>query len=52
MGIGILVLFLILEESFQLLTIEYDFSFGFAICGPHLDEVGSRYTHTVDSFIS
>ena len=48
--VGILVLFLILEKSFQLLTVEYDASCQLVMCGLHYVEVHPLDTHIFESF--
>ena len=47
---GILALFLILEEMFQLFTLEYDVSCGLVVYGTHYVEVCSLYAHFLESF--
>ena len=48
--VGILVLFLILEEKFQLFSIEYDVSCWFVTCGLYYVELCSLCTHLVEIF--
>ena len=48
--VGILVLFLILEKSFQLFTVEYDVSCQLVMCGLYYVEVHPLDTHIFESF--
>ena len=50
--VGILVLFQILEKSFQLFTIEYNVICGFVIYSLYYVEVYSLYAHVPESFYS
>ena len=48
--VDILVLFLILEGMLSAFTVEYDVTCGFVIYGLYYVEVGSLYTHFLESF--
>ena len=49
---GILVLFLILEEILLSFTTEYDVNYGFVTYGLYSVEVGSLYDHFLEGFLN